>query len=275
MLELPEAHVLANQLKTTLAGKTIVSAQANAHPHGFAWYSGDPAHYGMLLDGRKITDAVSYGGRTEICAEDMRLSFMDGINARYLAEGAKHPAKHQLLLEFDSGDALYCTIQMYGGIFAFPQGKADDEYERAAKEKPSPLSSEFDEEYFNSFLSENKAMSLSAKAFLATKQRIPGLGNGVLQDILFNANIHPKRKLETFDDGDMGRLFASVKTTLAKMCEFGGRDTEKDFFGNKGGYKTILSKNTLPHPCRICGSGIVRQAYLGGNIYFCPSCQPL
>ena len=275
MLELPEANVLAMQLKSTLVGKTITNAQANAHPHGFAWYSGNPAHYGELLNGKKVTDTDSYGGMADILAGDMRLSFMDGTNVRYLAGGAKRPAKHQLLMEFEDGDALYCTIQMYGGIFAFPDGLKDDSHYKAAKEKPSPLSDEFNEEYFNSLFSEDKAMSLSAKAFLATKQRIPGLGNGVLQDILFNANIHPKRKLSTFDDGDMGRLFTSIKTTLAQMCTLGGRDTEKDFFGNKGDYKTILSKNTLPHPCRICGSGLIRQAYLGGNIYFCPSCQPL
>lgn len=59
--------------------------------------------------------------------------------------------------------------------------------------------------------------SLSAKALLATQKRIPGIGNGVLQDIL------------------------SVKS-----------------------YK---------YPCRICGSTLVRETYLGGNIYYCPVCQ--
>jgi formamidopyrimidine-DNA glycosylase len=41
---------------------------------------------------------------------------------------------------------------------------------------------------------------LSAKAFLATEQRIPGLGNGVLQDILFTAGIHPKRKMAAISE---------------------------------------------------------------------------
>lgn|GEM_PF-2077218 len=35
-------------------------------------------------------------------------------------------------------------------------------------------------------------MNPCPKAFLATEQRIPGLGNGVLQDILWTARIHPK-----------------------------------------------------------------------------------
>ncbi len=61
-------------------------------------------------------------------------------------------------------------------------------------EKPSPLSEKFDLEYFNSILSGTGTEKLSAKAVLATKQRIPGLGNGTLQDILFNAGIHPQKK---------------------------------------------------------------------------------
>jgi formamidopyrimidine-DNA glycosylase len=59
------------------------------------------------------------------------------------------------------------------------------------------------------------------------------------------------------------------------MAEKGGRDTEKDLFGNAGGYKTLLSKNTYKNPCPNCGNTIVKEAYLGGAIYFCPVCQPL
>ncbi|ULQ60522.1 hypothetical protein K7I13_04275 [Brucepastera parasyntrophica] len=54
-----------------------------------------------------------------------------------------------------------------------------------------------------------------------------------------------------------------------------GRDTERDLFGNSGSYKTILSNKTLNDPCPQCGGMITRQAFLGGNIYFCPVCQPL
>ena len=72
---------------------------------------------------------------------------------------------------------------------------------------------------------------LSAKAFLATEQRIPGLGNGVLQDILWYANIHPKRKISTLSAEQKHKLFRSVKTILAEMTELGGRDTERDLFG--------------------------------------------
>ena len=49
---------------------------------------------------------------------------------------------------------------------------------------------------------------------------------------------------------------------------------ERDLFGKVGGYHTILLNKTLMYPCPAFGSGLKREAYLGGNIYFCPVCQP-
>jgi formamidopyrimidine-DNA glycosylase len=59
------------------------------------------------------------------------------------------------------------------------------------------------------------------------------------------------------------------------MTDQGGRDTEKDLFDNRGGYKTILSKNTLESSCPKCGGKIEKESYMGGAVYFCPKCQKL
>ena len=207
-------------------------------------------------------------------AGDMRLGFSDGVNARYLAPDEERPAKHQLLLDFDDGSSLVCTISMYG---FFGLCRADDqgnEYFQPAKGKPSPLSDAFDAAYFDGLFSNTK-QTLSAKAFLATEQRVPGLGNGVLQDILFRAGIHPKTKTGVLNDPERKLLFDAVKSTLIEMTRAGGRDTEKDLYGQAGGYRTILSRNTVDKPCPVCGGALIREAYLGGNIYFCPGCQPM
>lgn len=150
----------------------------------------------------------------------------------------------------------------------------DNPYYLGALSKPSPLGDGFDAAYFDRLVAGAKP-NLSAKAFLATQQRIPGLGNGVLQDILFNARIHPKRKMATLGERELDALFGAVKSTLAEMTAVGGRDTEKDLFGNSGGYKVVLSKNTYADPCPVCGGALVKEAYLGGAVYYCPHCQPL
>ena len=109
---------------------------------------------------------------------------------------------------------------------------------------------------------------------MAIEQRIPGLGNGVLQDILFQAHLHPKTKLQGLTEIQRNNLYWSIKNTLLQMAQQGGRNTEKDLFGANGGYHTILSNKTWQKPCPVCGGEIIRQTYLGGNIYFCPHCQP-
>jgi len=136
------------------------------------------------------------------------------------------------------------------------------------------LSSDFDENYFRSLFGEGTA-KLSLKAFLATEQRIPGLGNGVLQDILFNAKMHPRKKAGSLSAADKQILFDSIKSTLSEMTAKGGRDTENDLLGKPGGYKARLSRNTVGQPCPVCGALIKKEAYLGGSIYYCAACQTL
>lgn len=274
MIELPEAAVLAKQIDETVVGKKIKDVIAARTPHKLAWYFGDPQEYKSLLVDKVISEATSYGGQVEITAGKAKLLFSDGVNLRYYNNGAKPPEKHQLLLEFDDGSYLVGWVQMYGGLSAFPEGENDNKYYLIAKEKPSPLSDEFDEAYFKS-LFDGSTDKLSLKAFLATEQRIPGLGNGVLQDILFNSKMHPKKKAGTLSAADQRVLFQSIKNTLTEMTVKGGRDTENDLFGKPGAYGTRLSKNTVGKHCPTCGTIIQKEAYLGGSIYYCAGCQSI
>ena len=273
MIEIPEAVNLANQLKETVEGKKIGGVVADFSPHKFAWYHGAPADYGDRLRGKIIGTAASHGGLVEVKVDNAVLLFGDGVALRFHPTGGKRPKKHQLLVEFEEGIALSACVQMYGGLWCFKEGEFDNPYYNVAKVKPSPLSDEFDREYFDGLINIPGVQKMSAKAFLATEQRIPGLGNGVLQDILFIAGIHPKRKVDTLTDREKKKLFHSVKSTLRKMTDEGGRDTEKDLYGEHGRYQTRLSKFTLGSPCPVCGGKIVKQSYMGGSIYFCSGCQ--
>jgi len=273
VLELPEAIVIAEQVGTALGGKRIKSVTANQSPHKFAWFYGDPGDYNSLLSGNAIESAVPWGGMVEIWAGPERILLGDGVSLRYFPAGERLPSKHQLLVEFDDSSSLVGSVQMYGGLWAFPAGEFDNQYYLAAKQKPSPLTDEFDYAYFGSLLEGEKLESLSAKAFLATEQRIPGLGNGVLQDILWAARIHPRRKVATLSDQKLRGLFGSVKSVLREMAARGGRDTERDLYGRPGSYKTVLSRNTVDTPCPACGTTIKKEAYMGGSVYYCGGCQ--
>jgi formamidopyrimidine-DNA glycosylase len=273
MLELPEAFVIAAQLNRTVQGKIVKAAAAGQSPHKFAWYHGEPEGYGRLLQGKKVGTAVSRGGLVELAVEDCILLFGDGVALRYHGETEKKPVKHQLLVEFEDASALSASVQMYGGLWCFHTGDFQNSYYEAARHKPSPLGHAFDWGYYSGLYAGPEVGRLSAKAFLATEQRIPGLGNGVLQDILYNAGIHPRSKVRDFSDEDRARLYTAIKTTLHEMTALGGRDTERDLFGVPGGYRTKASKYTVNRPCPACGGILRKEAYMGGSIYYCSGCQ--
>ncbi len=275
MIEIVEANVLADQMNKLIRGKKISRVTTLASPHKFAFFHGDPESYEGLLKGKTVGVASPIGGQLKLQIEDFIFLFGDGVDLRYLAAGVKRPLKHQLMMEFEDGSALSGSVQMYGFLLLTREEEFDNPYYLVAKEKPSPLSEQFDYPYFLAILSAAGAEKLSAKAVLATEQRIPGLGNGVLQDILYHAGVHPKRKVGTFTETDKEKLFRSIKTTLAEMIGGGGRNTEKDLNGNQGGYITRLSKNTVGKTCPECSHMIQKEAYLGGSIYYCDGCQPM
>lgn len=275
MLEIPEAHTIAGQITSALQGKKIKSVSAGSSPHKFAWYYGDPAEYNHRLAGSTIGSARSWGGLVEIDAGGSNLLFGDGVALRVHAEGEKRPSRHQMLVEFEDGSALSGSVQMYGGLWCFPQGSFDYPYYQVARERPSPLSDSFSRDHFNCLLDEAPRQRLRVKALLATEQRIPGLGNGVLQDILYEARIHPKRQVDSLSAQEQENLYHAIRTVLAQMTQEGGRDTERDLYANPGNYRTRLSKNTVGTPCPTCGTTITKESFMGGSIYFCGRCQPL
>ncbi|WP_291528345.1 DNA-formamidopyrimidine glycosylase family protein [Bacteroides sp. UBA939] len=275
MLELPEVLTLSKQANDKLSGKTITQVFNATKQHKFTFYNGDPLQYGKLLVGKSILSSKGYGMFVDFnLSDNMMMNIGDGVSTRYYNPGDKVPANYQLLLTFDDESFLVFTVAMYGFINAYPGGDTDNKYYLISRESISPLSKEYTEEQFEKLFAEAKK-TLTAKALLATEQRIPGVGNGVTQDILFNAGIHPKQKVLDLSDGKKKALFDSLKDTLMNMTFEGGRDTQTDLYGNEGGYKTILSSKTWKKPCPRCGGAIVKEAYLGGSVYYCPVCQKI
>ena len=278
MIELPEAQVLARQAGQALTGRVIRQVRPPSSPHRFAWFTGDSAEYPARMEGRTVVGARGWGGIVEIALEGgLFLWLCDGANPRLHGPGAPRPAKYQLLAELDDGSAVTATVAMYGGILLGEAEQRKEMYLRTSFTDPSPLTDAFTRSYFDSLFvrTDENAGALTAKAFLATHQRIPGLGNGVLQDLLWRARIHPKRKIATLSDMERSALYDSVRGTPRTMADLGGRDTENDLFGKPGGYGTVMSKANAAMVCPSCGGGIRRESYMGGNITFCPACQPL
>lgn len=196
MIEIPESITIAKQLNDTVKGKKIIEAEAGHTRHSFAFYHGDPADYAGQMNGKRIGMAAGIGSMIEIELEEMCFVIGDGTNIRYYEPGRKLPQRYQARLTLEDDSSLICTVAMYGTMFLIDPETYDNPYYLVGKEKPLPVTEDFDYEYFKE-LREDVSGKNSVKEFLATKQRIPGLGNGVLQDILLEAGLHPKRKLNT------------------------------------------------------------------------------
>lgn len=274
MIELPEAITIGRQAYNMLVGKRVTRVYGPTHLHKFTFFSGAPEEYNDLLAGRHIVSSEGKGIFVDVKFDkDIYLSIFDGISMRYGSGIDKVPQKYQMLIAFDDNSFLSFTTRMYGGIYVFHK-ELDNKYRKLSTESISPLSYTFNETFFRNLIAK-ETKDISVKALLATGQRIPGVGNGVLQDILFNAEINPKRKILSLSDKEIQSLFRSLKNTLRAMTEGGGRDTETDLRGNKGGYKTILSINSCKSPCPRCGVEIIKETYMGGSIYYCCKCQKL
>lgn len=275
MLEIPEAAEYSLQISKAMSGSTICEAMVGASPHKFAWFNIEARKMEGMLVGKKVLGAAPAGGMVRIILDGLELVLCDGVSPRYYKAGDSLPEKHQLLLKFGDGALLACSVQMFGGMYLFVEGAPGNPYYAMALSKPSPLSEGFTEGYFDGVMKELPP-SMSLKAALATEQRIPGLGNGVLQDILLDAGLHPRSKVGSLDEEGRGALYRSVAGVLRTMAEAGGRDTEKDIFGRSGGYRVMAGKNTAGGACPRCGSGTMhKESYMGGSIYFCDRCQPL
>ena len=278
MIEAPEARILCRQLNETVRGKKITDVYTQFSPHKFAWFTGSSEEYAEQLSGKTIDHAQSQGGMVEITIGDKVLILTDGVNLRYLAPGSKLPAKHQLLIAFEDESCLVASVRMYGGLMCYDKDAADgvlSNYYLTARSKPQVMSDGFSPEYFLGLINADSAQKKSAKAFLATEQTIPGLGNGVLQDILYHTHIHPKKKISGLTDKERENLFYQIKETMNDIYHLGGRSTESDLFGANSKYVACLSKDTAGMACPRCGETIVKENYLGGSIYYCRGCQPL
>lgn len=273
MIELPEARTIAKDLKKEIVGKKIVDVGGNFTDHKFTFYYKDPNKYRDLLVGKNITSIVDRNFYVEIEAEDIKITMRDGANIRIYDNRQDFPDKSKLLIEFNDGSFINVTTSMYTAIFVFNKDEdIENKYYDLEVNGIGATDKDFTLGYFKSLITD-ETKKLSIKAFLATEQRILGIGNGVVQDIMLNSGLHPKRKINTLSPAEIEILYKAIINTITDMINLGGRDTEKNIYGEFGKYKTKLSSKSYKNGCPICGDNINKENYLGGSIYYCPTCQ--
>ncbi len=277
MIELPEAITLSRQITEHLKGKTIKAAIRGNSPHKFAFYSRTPEEYATILPTKRIGNARECGWAIIVDIEPNYLLVL-GIGGEriILHQGPETlPKKYHLLLEFTDNTFLTVSVQGWGAAMILTEPEARD-HPYIGFQRMSPICDQFTYDYFDSLLTAMEPNdSRSIKFFIVSEPGIHGIGNGYLQDILFRASIHPKRKAVELTETEKRSLYDAIQVTLRKAVDEGGRNSEVDLFGRAGNYSRLLDAKSVGKPCSECGELIQKIQFLGGACYFCPECQKL
>jgi formamidopyrimidine-DNA glycosylase len=137
-----------------------------------------------------------------------------------------------------------------------------------------PFDERFTPEYFSSLL---KGKKTQIKAFLMNQKNVGGIGNMYMHDILFNAGVHPQKKISDMNETDIKRVYNSIIGILNLSREKGTFAYEQDFFGRKGGYTMddFLVGYKENKPCPVCGETIVSLKTGSTSSFICPVCQKI
>jgi formamidopyrimidine-DNA glycosylase len=278
MIEMPEALTLAKQMNQTLIGKTIKHFKRGNKTHKFLWLNFSDDSFSSILPDLTIREISSFGRSIYMHLGNYMIWWSDfGGKLLYHKPGSKLPKNSHLIWEFNDESALTFSMQMWGSVKLLN----NSEFNSKPNDETGvePLSNRFTFSNFNAMLDEYpEKNSKGIKGFLVatgyvTPNHIAGLGNAILQDILFNAKINPKRKIVDITRNERKNLFKAINETVAEIIKLGGRYDEVDLFGNNGKYIRLMDKNTNGTPCINCQTTIQKISYLGGACYICPSCQ--
>jgi formamidopyrimidine-DNA glycosylase len=278
MIEMPEATTIAKQMNQVLQGKTIKNFRRGNKTHKFLWMNLSDDLFKAILPGLSVKGVSSFGRSIYMYLGSYMIWWSDfGGKLLYHKPGSKLPKNYHLIIEFNDDSALTFAMQMWGGVKLLN----NSEFKMKPKDETGiePLSEQFTYSNFNAMLDDfPEKSSKGIKGFLVatgyvTPNHIAGLGNAILQDILFNAKISPKRKIMDITISERKKLFEAINKTVKEAIELGGRYDEVDLLGNNGGYIRLMDIRTKGTPCINCQTIIQKISYLGGACYICPNCQ--
>ena len=275
MFELPEYTVLSSQINETLKGKAVISAVLGNSPHKFVWYNLSCEEFSKKMRGKTIGESYSRGRWLFIKILPGYILVLGECGGKilYHRKGYKKPSEYHLFIDFKDGTAFSVTTRMWGAMELYKEGK-EKERQYIKDMRPTPVDKNFTQEYFLSLVEECLDTDVkTVKAILTQNQLIPGLGNSIAQDIMFNAGFGPKFPLKKLADKDMKTLYDAIIKTVSEVIKKKGRYDEFDLFGELGKYKRKMDKNSTGKPCPRCGIRIEKIQYLGGACYYCPGCQ--
>ena len=278
MIEMPEAVTISRQMNGEITGKIISAFSRGPLTHKFLWLNRPDEEFEGILKNIEVNGASSYGRSIYLYCEDHLLWWGDtGGRLLYHNPGNPLPKKYHLKWAFSDRSSLTFSMQMWG----FVRLLEPSEFIIPPKDETGipPLDPNFTTEKLSQMMDTYPdKKSKGIKGFLVatghvSENHISGLGNAIIQDILFHANLDPRRKIKNITPNERAILFNAIQETVSEAIRMGGRYDERDLYNQPGGYLRIMDSKTVGKPCPTCGTQIKKISYLGGACYICPHCQ--
>lgn len=270
-MELPETIVLSRQMEKELVGKRISGIEVSNHKCLNIPFE----KFQKAVVGKRISSVKAKGKWLFISLDTHVLLFNPGMGADvlYFTSDADLPEKYRIKIGCEDGTVIVFRVWWFCYLHLVPVENLED-HTMTATLGMTPLDESFTPEYFTQLLNKKKG---GIKSFLLNQKNVAGIGNFYIHDILFDAGIHPLRKIPSLTHTEIEALYHSMRLLLTKSVELDGSRYEKDFYGNHGGFdaKKHFKVGYNSGQCPVCCTKIQKIKTGSTSSYVCPKCQPL
>jgi formamidopyrimidine-DNA glycosylase len=271
MAELPELTILRRQMDESLRGRVIAAVEVNQEK---CLNVPAEALVRALID-RRIVEVTRRGKWLYLHLDSgyhLLLNLGMGADLWHYRPGEDLPAKYQFRLGLDDGSGFTCRFWWVGYLRLLSPEELPAHPE-TAKLGPCPL--ELTPEEFAGRA--RKYPRGTVKSLLLDQDKLSGIGNAYAHDILWEAQLHPQRKLGSLTPGELARFHQAIQVVTTRALERGG--IERDFYRSGGNLETWGSFFQVGYkqgqPCPRCGAAVEAIKTGSTTTFICPQCQPV
>jgi formamidopyrimidine-DNA glycosylase len=273
MPELPEAEVVAQQIRSRLLGARLAEISIGRDDivreglKTLPWYRGS-----SLKSVDRFGKSVALGFLKE---QERRFVVAElGMTGLLLfhATQIRHPQHVHVTLSFEGAREpvlRYWNPRRFGRLSLLDEAGLERYVTRRFGCDPLTVSPD-------EFVAMLRGKRGRLKPLLMHQQVIAGIGNIYANEILFRTGLHPNREASRIGDATRYKLYDQMQTVLRASIASGGSSV-RDFFapdGTEGQYKKqhlVYGKEGQPCP-NHCGRTI-RRLQSERSSFFCPHCQ--
>jgi len=178
-----------------------------------------------------------------------------------------------LLLTFDNGQQLALSdLRKFAKVELFNKDELKKELSSLG---PEPLDKSFTLETFKETLQQTQG---KIKQVLMDQTVIAGIGNIYSDEILWQAKIHPFKKISQLSRKELKNIYQAMRKVLSLAIKLCGESISdyRTLSGESGFFdKARKVYRREGEKCSRCGKIIKRIKLAGRSAHFCPNCQPL